>query len=147
MESSDSFHAEFLNVRLLGESHGDLRLIITENSLKVDDTASEESFKDHLFATNQYWNFDNTLLDDVNIIDFLALFNERVIFISFESDATKDDLVEDSVCVFQMLEKGQLLKSILNEAHVLVLVIEDAFLEILADERVFYTDLIKVFLA
>ena len=54
LESSDSFHAEFLNIRLLGESHGDLRLIITENSLKVDDTASEESFKDHLFATNQY---------------------------------------------------------------------------------------------
>ena len=87
------------------------------------------------------------MLDDVNIIDFLTLLDESVIFIPFESDAAKDDFIEDSVCVFQMLEKGQLLKSILNEAHVLVLVIEDAFLEILADERVFYTDLIKVFLA
>ena len=53
-ESIDSVHAEFLDVRLLGESHSDLRLIIAENSLKVDDATSEESFKDDLFATNQY---------------------------------------------------------------------------------------------
>ena len=105
--------------------------------LEVDDAASEESLKDHLFATNQYWNFHDALLDDVNIIDFLTLLYERVIFIPFESDAAKDDFVEDSVCVFEMLEKGQLLKGILDEAHVLVFVIKDAFLEVLADKRVF----------
>ena len=87
------------------------------------------------------------MLDDVNIIDFLTLLYERVIFIPFESDAAKDDIVKDSVCVFEMFEKGQLLESILNEAHVLVFIIKDALFEILADERVIYTDFIKVFLA
>lgn len=58
-ESIDSVLAEFLDVRLLGESHSDFRdwsvvVVASENGLKVDDTASEESLKDDLFATNQY---------------------------------------------------------------------------------------------
>lgn len=84
------------------------------------------------------------MLDDVNIIDIIALLYESIALIPFESDTFKDNLVEDSVCVLEMLEEGQLLECILNEAHVLVFVIKDAFLEILADERVFNTNLIEV---
>ena len=46
-----------------------------------------------------------------------------------------------------MLEKGQLLERILNETHVLVFVIKDSLLEVLADERVLNTNLLKVFFA
>ena len=84
------------------------------------------------------------MFNDIDIIDFLIFLNERITLIPFESDTAEDDLVEDSFCVFEMLEKGQLLERILNETHVLVFVIKDAFLEVLADERVLNTGFIKV---
>ena len=87
------------------------------------------------------------MFNDKDIIDFLFRLYERITLILFESDTAEDDFVEDSFCVFEMLEKGQLLEGILNETHVLVFVIKDALLEILTDEWVLNAGFIKVKLA
>ena len=68
------------------------------------------------------------MFNNIDIIDFLIRLYERLTLIPFESDTAEDDFVEDSFCVFEMLEKGQLLEGILNETHVLVFVIKDALL-------------------
>ena len=132
---------------LSGEVHIDLRLSISENCLEVDDTASEESLNDYRFSTNHYWNFDNSALNNVNKIDVFTLFDERITLILFVSDKFINNLVEDCVCVLEILEERQLLEGHLDEPHVLVFVVKDALFDILEDERVFQSDLIKVLLA
>ena len=57
-----------------------------------------------------------------------------------------DNRVQDCVSVLQMVEERQLFERHFNETHVLVIVLEDALLDVLQDLRVLQHDLIEVLL-
>ena len=120
-------------------------MLLAEGVLVVDDRATEQAFNHSLFATNVDDNLNNSLLDDVNRGDFITRSHQDSVVGELLRVETVDNIVENSVSVLQVREERQLFEGLLHEAHVLVVVLEDALLDVLEDCRVLVANLFEVF--
>ena len=86
-----------------------------------------------MLASNYDVNLNNSLFNDVNLINFFTLLYEQLALVFLVGVQVVDDVIKDRVCVYEVLEEGQLLEGHLDKAHVFVFVVKDAFFDVLED--------------
>ena len=99
-----------------------------------------------LLAANDYVDLNNSLFNYVNLVNVFSYRYEQLALVFLVGVQIVDDVIEDSVCVYDVIEEGHLFDGHLNKPHVFVFVVEDAFFDVLEDEGVLVNDLLEVFL-
>ena len=115
-----------------------------EHVLVINDATTEEALKNDLGAVDFQENFDNTVFNDVNIVNRVSHFDENFILVFLNSLETVNNFIEDVIVVLEVREERQLLKGHLDEAHVLVTVLIDTLFDVIEDFRVLVNNLVKV---
>ena len=122
-----------------------LELLLThENALVVDDRASEQPFKHDVFVIDIQVDFGNAMLKNVNlgdrVADLLVGSLSRLNCLHLV-----DHIVEHGVCVLKVSKEWQLPQRHLDECHVLVIVLENAFLDALENLGILVVHIVEVF--
>ena len=116
----------------------------SENALVVDDRATEQPFKHDVLAIDIQVDFGNAMLKDVNLVDGVA---DLLVGSLGRLNCLHlvDHIVENGVCVLKVCKEGQLPQRHLDECHVLVIVLENAFLDALENLGVLVAHIVEVF--
>ena len=116
----------------------------SENALVVDDRATEQPFKHDVLAIDIQVDFGNAVLKDVNLVDRVA--NLLVGSLGrLNCLHLVDHIVENGVCVLKVCKEGQLPQRHLDECHVFVIVLENAFLDALENLGILVGHIVEVF--
>ena len=119
--------------------------VLREDVLVVDHTTAEQALEHNILTVDCEENLHDTLLKDVNITEIIADIHQHASLVLLGSGKAVNDIIENSIGVLQMCEERQLFQGHLDEFHVLVIVLEDALLDVLQDLAMFVDDLVKVF--
>ena len=115
-----------------------------ENALVVDDRATEQPFKHDVLPIDVQVDFGNAVLKDVNLVNWVA---DLLVGSLRRLNCLHlvDHIVENGVCVLKVCKEGQLPQRHLDECHVLVIVLENAFLDALENLGILVAHIVKVF--
>ena len=138
---------QLLDDRLHGEAKRYTRSSVRrECVLVIDDRTSEKTLNDGFFAANGDNDIDDTSLDDVDRVNLVTWAHPEVTSVHLLGVQAVDDRVENGVSVLQVVEERKLLECHLDEAHVLVVVLKDALLDVLKNLGMLLGDGLKVLL-
>jgi len=70
-----------------------------EHVLVINDATTEEALKNDLGAVDFQENFDNTVFNDVNIVNRVSHFDENFILVFLNSLETVNNFIEDVIVV------------------------------------------------
>ena len=123
--------AEHLEDTVRCEAKRDRAAFLHEEGAIVNDTSFEEALDHEFFAFKLSVHFDDTTLEEVQLISVIASALQLLSFGLCASLQQVDDVIEDGVVIGEVLEVRDLLHRLLHEVEHLVVVLVDTQLDLI----------------